>query len=89
MPEVRDVAAYQGGAELSLRGESTSARIFLKDVRAEYSRAVFGLFWDFVDPLVYGLIFYFLKQSDVISGGETDIPYSAPRRPVPTPDPAL
>ena len=32
MPEVRDVAAYQGSAELSLRGESTSARIFLKDV---------------------------------------------------------
>ncbi len=32
MPEVRDVAAYQGGAELSLRGESTTARTFLKDV---------------------------------------------------------
>ena len=32
MPEVRDVAAYQGGAELSIRGESTTARTFLKDV---------------------------------------------------------
>ncbi len=32
MPEVRDVAAYQGGAELSLRGGSTTARTFLKDV---------------------------------------------------------
>jgi Fe-S-cluster-containing dehydrogenase component/CRP-like cAMP-binding protein len=31
MPEVRDVATYQGGADLSLRGESTTARTFLKD----------------------------------------------------------
>ena len=34
MPEVRDVATYQGGANLSIRGESTSARTFLKDVDA-------------------------------------------------------
>lgn len=32
MPEVRDVASYQGGDALSLRGEATSARTFLKDV---------------------------------------------------------
>ncbi len=32
MPEVRDVATYQGGADLSIRGEASSARTFLKDV---------------------------------------------------------
>ena len=34
MPEVRDVATYQGGADLSIRGESTTARTFLKDVES-------------------------------------------------------
>ena len=34
MPEVRDVATYQGGAALSIRGESTAARTFIKDVDA-------------------------------------------------------
>ena len=34
MPEVRDVAAYQGGAALSIRGDSTAARIFIKDIEA-------------------------------------------------------
>lgn len=32
MPEVRDVATYQAGAEVGLRGESTEARTCLKDV---------------------------------------------------------
>ncbi len=31
MPEVRDVASYQGGADLGLRGESTTAHTYLKD----------------------------------------------------------
>ena len=34
MPEVRDVATYQGGANLSLRGAASSARTYLKDVTA-------------------------------------------------------
>lgn len=34
MPEVRDIATYQGGAALSIRGESTAARTFIKDVDA-------------------------------------------------------
>ena len=32
VPEERDVATYQGSADLSLRGESTTARTYLKDV---------------------------------------------------------
>jgi len=32
MPEVREVATYQGGAALSIRGESTTARTFLKNI---------------------------------------------------------
>lgn len=34
MPEVRDIASYQGGANLSLRGKAGAARTFLKDVDA-------------------------------------------------------
>lgn len=51
-------------------------RIFIKDVRAEYANSAMGVFWDFMDPLVLGLIFYFLRRSGVVSIGEIAIPYS-------------
>ena len=51
-------------------------RIFVKDVRAEYAKSMFGMTWDFVDPLVLGLIFYFLMQARVIDPGVISIPYA-------------
>ncbi len=42
-------------------------RLFLKDVKATYSRSGFGMFWDLADPLVFAGIFYFLYLHGFIS----------------------
>lgn len=51
-------------------------RIFIKDVKAEYSRSKFGILWDFLDPLILGIIFYFLKKGGVFDIEGINIPYS-------------
>lgn len=51
-------------------------RLFIKDLRAEYSRTAFGVFWDFLDPLVLGTVFYFLMKVRVIDPGELEVPYA-------------
>ncbi|MCH7960044.1 MAG: hypothetical protein IID08_07935 [Candidatus Hydrogenedentes bacterium] len=59
-----------------VRSRYMGYRLFLRDLRAEYSRVAFGVFWDFVDPLVLGVIFYFLMQLRVINAGELSMPYA-------------
>jgi len=51
-------------------------RLFLKDVKGDYSRTSLGILWDLADPLMLGMVFYFLRRSAVISGGEIAIPYT-------------
>lgn len=51
-------------------------RLFIKDVRAEYSRTAFGVFWDFLDPLVVGCVFYLLMKVRVIDPGDVGMPYA-------------
>lgn len=51
-------------------------RLFVKDLRAENSKVAFGVFWDFLDPLVLGCIFYFLMKVRVINAGELGMPYA-------------
>lgn len=51
-------------------------RLCVKDVRAEYSRSAFGMVWDLLDPLILGLVFYFLAQVRVINPGELGMPYA-------------
>jgi len=51
-------------------------RLFIKDLRAEYSRTAFGVLWDFLDPLILGGVFYLLMQFRVIDPGELTIPYA-------------
>ena len=76
-PNIRDLKGVLRAMYVGVRDSRYAGyRIFVKDVRAEYSGGMFGLFWDFADPLVLGLIFYFLKQADMISSGDIDIPYS-------------
>ncbi|MBI2435278.1 MAG: ABC transporter permease [Candidatus Hydrogenedentes bacterium] len=58
------------------RSPYISYRLFLKDLKSEYSRAAFGLLWDFVDPLILGTIFYFLMRADIFNAGTMGIPYS-------------
>lgn len=52
-----------------------SYRIFIKDVRADYSKSMFGIIWDIADPLVLGVVFYFLARARIINTGEISIPY--------------
>jgi len=51
-------------------------RLVLRDVRSEYAKLAFGIFWDFADPLVLGLVFYVLRESNVINPGAMPMPYS-------------
>ncbi len=51
-------------------------RLVLRDVRSEYAKSALGIFWDFADPLVLGLVFYVLRQSNVINPGDLTMPYS-------------
>lgn len=75
---VRDLKSLFKSMAMGLRTSRYSAyRIFIKDVRAEYTRSFMGVFWDFADPLALGLIFYFLRRSRVIDAGPIAIPYSA------------
>ncbi|MCE5231169.1 ABC transporter permease [bacterium] len=50
-------------------------RLFVKDLKSEYSRSVFGVVWDFVDPLVLALIFYALWLVGIIRVTNLAIPY--------------
>jgi len=49
-------------------------RLCLKDIRAEHSKSVVGLLWDFVDPLIYASIFYVLAVSGRLQPGPMNIP---------------
>lgn len=50
-------------------------RLFVKDLRAEYSKSVLGVVWDFVDPLVLALIFWCLWLIGIIRVTNLPIPY--------------
>ena len=52
-----------------------SYRLFLKDVKAEYSKSTFGMLWDFVDPLVFAGIFYTLERMGFFNRGNIEMPY--------------
>ncbi len=49
-------------------------RLFIKDIKAEYTRSAFGVFWDFADPLVLAGIFYFLMRRGIIDVGNLGMP---------------
>lgn len=53
-----------------------SYRLFLKDLRNDYARSLAGLLWDFLDPLILGIVFYFLMQARIINTGDIGIPYA-------------
>lgn len=52
-------------------------RIFLKDIRGEYSKSKFGIFWDFVEPLAFAAVFIWLYKSRSVTVSGLDIPYAA------------
>lgn len=51
-------------------------RLVVRDVKANYSKSILGIFWDLADQLVLGCIFYVLMRNRVIMAGEMDVPYT-------------
>jgi lipopolysaccharide transport system permease protein len=50
-------------------------RLFTRDLSAQYRQSLLGVIWAFVPPIMTSLIFIMLQKRQVISFGETDIPY--------------
>jgi lipopolysaccharide transport system permease protein len=59
-----------------ISGRYLAIRLFLKDIRADYSRSKFGVLWDFLEPIILAIIFIFLRRGNVINSGDISIPYS-------------
>ncbi|MCA9431821.1 MAG: hypothetical protein KC940_15025 [Candidatus Omnitrophica bacterium] len=50
-------------------------RLVVKDVRAENAKNALGIFWDFVDPMVLGAIFYLLSLIGIVRSGMPEMPF--------------
>lgn len=62
-------------ADGMLHSRYMAYRLCIRDIRAKYTRSMFGAIWDFLDPLVLGSIFYLLMRARVINAGEMPMPY--------------
>jgi len=51
-------------------------RLFVKDIRAEYSRMLGGVLWDFVEPLAFVAVFVFLRHSQTLTVNAMNMPYA-------------
>ncbi len=58
-----------------LASRELSWRLFRRDISAQYRQSLLGVLWAFVPPIITALIFIVLQRSQVISLGETDVPY--------------
>lgn len=59
-----------------LGGRYLAFRLFIKEVKADYSQSVYGVLWDFLEPMVLAAIFILLRRGNVINAGEIHVPYS-------------
>ena len=59
-----------------MRSRYIAYRLAVKDIKAEYARSAFGMLWDFVDPLVLGLIFYCLAKMRLINSDNYEMPFA-------------
>jgi lipopolysaccharide transport system permease protein len=50
-------------------------RLFVRDISARYRQSILGVFWAFLPPILTGLVFIILQSRQIVSFGETDIPY--------------
>ncbi len=57
------------------RSNYLAYRLVRRDIKGEYSRAAFGMLWDWLDPLIFAGIFYALMHLRVINPGEMGMPY--------------
>ena len=58
-----------------LRGRYLAYRLFIKEIKADYSQSGLGIVWDFLEPIALAAIFILLKRGNVINSGDIPIPY--------------
>jgi lipopolysaccharide transport system permease protein len=74
--QLRHPGQFFHSAVLSARASLPLARrIFLRDIRARYRQSVLGFLWILLPALAQTAIWLFLNASNIVNGGETDIPY--------------
>ena len=71
----RGVADWVAMARDLARSRELIWRFFVRDFSAKYKQSVFGYFWSVGPPLATVAVFTFLARNQVISVGETGIPY--------------
>ncbi|MEX0744035.1 MAG: ABC transporter permease [Phycisphaeraceae bacterium] len=59
-----------------VHGRYAGYRLARAAIQARYYRSVFGLLWEFAEPIVFALVFTLLHQSRALSAGEFDAPYA-------------
>lgn len=57
-------------------GRYLAIRLFVKEIKSDYSRSKFGVLWDFLEPIILAIIFISLQRGKVINSGDITIPYS-------------
>lgn len=50
-------------------------RLFVRNISAQYRQTMLGYFWAFMPPIATTLTFVFLKSSQILNFGDTEIPY--------------
>lgn len=50
-------------------------RLFKRNVKAKYRQSLLGFFWALLPPLVTAALWIFLRSNNVMSMGETSVPY--------------
>ena len=50
-------------------------RLMIRDISAQYRQSLFGIVWAFLPPIVTALIFIVLNSRQIVTIGETPIPY--------------
>jgi len=56
-------------------GRYLAYRLFIKDIKGEYSTSICGVLWDFLEPIVLAVIFIILRGAKIINEGDINIPY--------------
>lgn len=75
--QVRNFGEVLRSMVRGLRGSRYVAyRLARNSIAGSYTQSVLGFVWDFVDPIVLAVIFYFLRKGNVFETGAMHMPYS-------------
>lgn len=50
-------------------------RLFAQNLKAQYSRSILGIFWEFIEPLAIALVFISLRRGGALALEDISIPY--------------